>query len=82
MTTLPQIYNEGGDLSPFEKTRFNELETVIKENFTGFVAVGNALAEIRDSKLYRQEYKSFEDYCQNIWDVHSQFYELSAVVYG
>lgn len=72
MTTLPQVYNEGGDLTPVEVVRFAQLEKVIKENFTGFVAVGNALAEIRDGRLYRQDYKTFEDYCQNIWDVHKR----------
>lgn len=72
MTTLPQVYKEGGDLSPVEETRLAELETVIKENFAGFVAVGNALAEIRDGRLYRQDYKGFEDYCRDLWDMSHQ----------
>lgn len=84
MTTLPQEYNEGLGLTPKETVRLAQLEKVIKENFTGFVAVGNALAEIREGRLYRQGYKTFEDYCQNIWDVHrntaNQYIAASKVV--
>ena len=27
-----------------------------------------ALVEIRDSRLYREEYETFEDYCKGRWD--------------
>jgi len=32
-----------------------------------FVAVGNALFTIRDRRLYREEFKTFEDYCRGKW---------------
>jgi DNA modification methylase len=32
-----------------------------------FVEVGSALAEVRDRRLYRKEYASFEAYCQDRW---------------
>jgi hypothetical protein len=35
--------------------------------------VGNALLEIRDSELYRQDFKTFEDYCRQRWKM-SRFY--------
>jgi hypothetical protein len=39
-------------------------------DFTGltvFVKVGNALLEIRDSRLYRQQFPTFEAYCRERW---------------
>ena len=42
-----------------------------------------ALAEIRDSRLYREEFETFEGYCRGRWDMsirHSQRLMLSAGV--
>lgn len=44
-----------------------ELERVIQHGINTFVQVGNALAEIRDRKLYRAEHRTFEDYCRDRW---------------
>lgn len=44
-----------------------ELERVITYGLRTFVEVGNALAEIRDRRLYRAEHKTFEDYCRDRW---------------
>jgi hypothetical protein len=43
------------------------LEETIEQGLTTFVEVGNAIREIRDERLYRDEYHSFEDYCQKRW---------------
>jgi hypothetical protein len=59
-------------LSVREEKRLAELEQIIQENFRGFVAVGQALAEIRDSRLYRVDYPTFEDYCRDLWEVSHQ----------
>ncbi|MHB1350078.1 MAG: hypothetical protein ACYCYR_09415 [Desulfobulbaceae bacterium] len=56
-------------LSVREEKRLAELEQIIQDNFRGFVAVGQALAEIRDSRLYRVDYPTFEDYCRDLWDM-------------
>jgi len=50
-----------------ESARLVELERKIKTGMTTFVEVGNALMEIRDSRLYRVEYKTFEAYCREKW---------------
>jgi hypothetical protein len=50
-----------------ESARLVELERKIKTGMTTFVEVGNALMEIRDSKLYRVEHKTFEAYCRDKW---------------
>lgn len=51
-----------------ERERLTELEGVIGENLTGFVKVGLALKEIRDQRLYRVRYGTFEQYCKAFWD--------------
>jgi len=58
-------------LSVREKKRLAELEQVIQDNFLGFVAVGQALAEINEQRLYRTESgRTFEDYCKQLWDMN------------
>ena len=43
------------------------LELVIERGLTSFVAVGLALAEIRDRRLYRATFERFEDYLRERW---------------
>lgn len=50
-----------------EKSRLSELETVIERGQQTFIDVGLALAEIRDSRLYREGFATFEDYCKERW---------------
>jgi hypothetical protein len=55
----------GASLATVESTRLAELESVVKRCF---VEAGRALAEIRDSRLYRPSYPTFEDYCTSRWN--------------
>jgi hypothetical protein len=57
--------NQGSDNS----ARLDELEDIIIDNFLAFWKVGNALKEIRDTKLYLEKNNTFEDYCKRIWDI-------------
>ena len=51
-----------------EKTRLDALESVIAAGQKTFVEVGDALLEIRDSKLYKERgFKTFDDYCKGRW---------------
>jgi hypothetical protein len=50
-------------LTSIEQKELTKLEAVIKAGWETFLEVGHALAEIRDKKLYRDKYKSIEDYC-------------------
>ena len=63
-----------------EKTKIEKLlvlEKTIEEGLRTFTAVGDALLQIRDGKLYHQQYSSFEDYCLEKWDMdHSHAYRL------
>lgn len=40
---------------------------VPKRGLSNFIEVGEALAEIRDARLYRVEHGTFEDYCRKKW---------------
>lgn len=54
-------------LTAVELSRLAECEAVIKRGLDTFYAVGSALSEIRESRLYRKGYDTFEDYCQERW---------------
>lgn len=55
-----------------ERSRLYQLEETIKQGLNTFVDVGNALLEIRDKRLYRQEYSTFEEYCNKQWSFTKQ----------
>src|SRR6201984_160536 len=56
-------------LSLDQEIRLQELEESIEEGLKTFIEVGNALLEIRDSKLYRQMHSTFEEYCRERWSM-------------
>lgn len=52
-----------------ESSRLIELEKVVEQNLAAFMSVGEALAEIRDSRLYRVEFNTFEAYVHGKWNM-------------
>lgn len=54
-------------LSDPEREQLASCEATIEQGLATFIAVGNALMTIRDSRLYRQGFASFEDYCRQRW---------------
>ena len=56
-------------LTPDELSSLSAYEGVIRRGLELFVEVGNALARIRDARLYRAEFATFEDYCQTRWSL-------------
>lgn len=50
-----------------EERRLQNCEDVIEKGLNTFYDVGSALAEIRDSRLYRTTHAAFADYCQERW---------------
>jgi hypothetical protein len=65
------------ELSPEETTRLNTLEGTIRAGEKAFIRVGEALAEIRDSRLYRSTHTTFADYFRDRWDMcRSRAYQL------
>ena len=59
-------------LTPLESATLATYETVIQQGLESFVEVGNALAAIRDNRLYRSEHDTFEEYCQAKWSLNRQ----------
>lgn len=60
-----------------ERNELERCEVVIKQGLKTFVEVGQALMLIREKKLYRAEFGTFEDYCQDKWQLKkSQTYRL------
>lgn len=71
-------------LTTTEIRDFERLEKVVEAGQKTFVDVGLALTEIRDRKLYRQDFKTWEEYCQKRWGWSQrrshQLIEAAAVV--
>ena len=55
------------ELSRTETREFAECEAVIERGQTTFIEVGSALLKIRDQRLYRENFATFEAYCQERW---------------
>jgi hypothetical protein len=55
-----------------ESKRLIELEKIIEAGQQVFIAVGTALAEIRDARLYKSDFKTFEEYCHKKWNFTRQ----------
>lgn len=71
-------------LSTTEVERLSALETTIEHGLQTFVEVGNALMEIRDGRLYRAEYGTFDEYSHERWGMSkthaNRFIEAAQVV--
>lgn len=64
-------------LAPNEQFRLEQCEKAIERGLNTFVEVGRALTEIRDAKLYRIGFKTFEAYCKERWEIdRSRAYQL------
>jgi hypothetical protein len=55
-----------------ESHELERCEVVIKQGLNTFIEVGEALFIIRDKRLYRREFKTFEDYCKQKWAISRQ----------
>lgn len=64
-------------LSASESAALTEHEAVIERGIKTFYEVGTALADIRDRKLYRADYGTFEEYAEQRWQMsRRRAYEL------
>lgn len=67
--TADQVIDTPRNLSGYEE--------VIARGLQSFTEVGTALIAIRDGRLYRSQYPTFEDYCANRWGLaRTRAYEL------
>jgi hypothetical protein len=58
---LPELLTEA------ERVDLAAHEATIQKGLQTFFDVGMAMAAIRDRRLYRAEFRTFEDYCQEKW---------------
>ena len=56
-----------------ERTSLEECEATIQANLAGFIQTGEALATIRDGRLYRETHPSFEAYCSERWSLSRNY---------
>ncbi len=80
-----EVSNTDNMITLEERSRLYQLEETIRQGLSTFVDVGSALLEIRDTRLYRQEYNTFEEYCLEQWNMkQSRAYQFmdSAKVIG
>lgn len=59
-------------LTVVEKDELLAHEVKIEEKLRDFYEVGTRLLAIRDKKLYRENYASFEEYCSSRWKFSAQ----------
>lgn len=55
-------------LTSVESERLAALERDIEAGQRTFIKMGTALAEIRDNRLYKSQFKTFEEYCREKWN--------------
>lgn len=66
-------------LSEGERQRLNINEAIIQKHLKAYIEVGNALADIRDHRLYREQFGTFEAYCDKRWGIgRSRAYQFIA----
>lgn len=64
--------NSPPGLTAAERDTLAECEAAIQRGLHTFVEVGQALATIRDNRLYRQAFATFEEYCEQRWQISRQ----------
>lgn len=69
MSPIGDIVPVSERLSPAEVQSLAHYEQIIEQGRKTFVEVGQALVVIRDQRLYRQSYSTFEEYLERRWDM-------------
>ena len=68
-TRAVQLYGTSTRLTIREQRTFEHAERKIARGLKSFLEVGLALKEIRDKRLYRADYDTFEEYCIRRWEL-------------
>jgi len=67
MSSVEIAEHQETTLSKADSERLAELVEIIDRNVQGFIAVGNALVEIKRNELYCETHKTFEAFCEDRW---------------
>ncbi len=71
--TMPLPAAGDGPLSEGEQTQLSACESSIGTLRIAFWAAGRALQIVRDGRLYRSAYASFDDYVEQRWDMQRSY---------
>ena len=71
--TMPLPAPGDGQLSTGEQTQLSACESSIGTLRLAFWAAGRALQIVRDGRLYRSAYASFDDYVEQRWDMQRSY---------
>jgi hypothetical protein len=78
-TSALQVCTSPPPLTKIERRDFNRDERAVARNLKSFLDLGLALKDIRDRRLYREQYGTFEEYCAQRWGIsRPRGYELCA----
>lgn len=65
--------SQTGLLNASEQSDLDRHERVIEAGLNTYIEVGTALLDIRQRRLYRQQHKTFEAYCQKRWGMSRSY---------
>lgn len=65
--TVVQSQSSGRSLSAEERRRLHQLEVAVERSVASFLECGRALLEVRDLRLYRENYADFPEYLRLRW---------------
>ncbi|MGV9675013.1 hypothetical protein ACWDSJ_07020 [Nocardia sp. NPDC003482] len=71
--TMPLPDPGDGPLSEHEQAQLSDCETSIGTLRLAFWAAGRALQIVRDGRLYRDAYATFDDYVEQRWDMQRSY---------
>lgn len=57
------------ELTVIESNQLDKCEEIIEQGLQTFVDVGRALQIVKEGKLYRTKFRTFEEYCEHRWQV-------------
>ncbi len=69
---IPPLPGTGLMLTGPEQARLKKCEAVIERGLKSFMEVASAILTIKEDKLYRAQYPTFEAYCRQRWDFGSR----------
>lgn len=70
------IHTSDNVLTEPERRALEQHEEIIERGIQTFMEVGHRLQEIRDARLYREQYSTFEAYCKERWGWTRQYASL------
>ena len=68
MIEVEAAIERSGSLSVDEKIELSRHEERIRIGLTAWTEAGQSMAYIKDNLLYRDEYRTFEEYVESFWD--------------